>query len=1579
MLASLHSHDEYSLLDGAGTAIQHAIAARESGYVALANTNHATLAGSLHHQRACRESGVLPIAGLEAYYRPNRKVQGEKSWLKVYNHLTLLAKDMTGWRSLMRISSEAHKSGFYGRACIDDELLEKHREGLICLTGCLGGRLAKSIISEDHRQAEAWIRQLRRIFGTDLFVECMPHAIPEQVIANVEAVRIAERHGIGVVMTLDEHYPTEEWAPTQDVLLMIATNQTVKKREKKREEGEDVYEFFVKTLFHQTEEQIRAQFAANHPGLSQQVVDESLRNTLVVAGMCKPFLVDRSEKMPAVSFPGVDSNEDYLRRLSYEGLGRRGYADKREYKVRVDYELSVIVKLDSVDQILLAWDVVDWAKSDRPLPKRDKRTGELIYKGKKEPMMVGPGRGCLRAGSLVWTERGNLPIEDVVAGDVVRTHTGSLSEVDRVFEHKVCSEPLLRIRAYGDGGSGISMTKDHKVLVRRCERETNRKKLAQGYKYAQTTFDSSPEWVRADEVDVGDLLCVPRPKIFSSQHPTFDVSAFVQDLSNVVVLDDEIVETVRINQPHNLSIKAISRATGVAQNCLYRITSCPNDSNNPDGRSNPRTERNMNIVLSYVSRLGVLSLEEWVRLLRERSTYEVRTPRFISVNKDFCRLIGMWASNGWFTKDSNRVVGLAEQRSKSDDTVPTLVDRIWGLSVTRSDHRQTDLTQWEVRSSAVRALLGHIFDYYNYTAQTKHLPVWVGSLSSSLRRSLLDGLWWGDGSTSDRWSYSTTSPELMRQVRDLIWSSGSQASVSVDDRVDERKEYANSSRAWRITTTKDFGVPRTQRGAVDDNFIYQRVRSITSDGEVDRVYDLSVPGDRSFMTDSFVVHNSAASSAVCWAINLTNVNPIKHRLLFERFMNPDRVGKPDVDIDFSPDDIELIEKYVKIKYGEDRVLDVIAHSTFGPRAAINDVGRVLSIPQAHFRAATKTIDDGEKGHLRELRPLNPAIDRFATDYPFAWEVACLIQGSVARKSEHAGALLILPESAEECGIPVERKGGQKGKCLSAFGERAGKNNALLSDYGFVGKLDLLRVAELTKQKKCVQLIRETTGKIIDLDELPVHDDPMACEPEVMKTISDGILVGVFQLAATAVKLARQMKGDSIFDLSALNALVRPGPRGAGYDQMYARRKRGQEEITYWHPILEECLDFSLGIMVYQESLMEIVHKLGGLTLAQADIFRKIAAKLYRDPVYAREVMNEWYEPIKRSFQAHGISEETFGYPADGDNKATGIWGEFLSFTDYSFCLAHASGYSILAYRDAWLKTHYPRQFYAALLSCGLSAITKKKAIQKLEAVREARHMNLQVMPPDVNESGRDWTVVEDGIRLGLRSIKNIGPATCAAIEEFRPFESYEDFEKRVPRAAVNITARASLIMSGAFDRWKMRDQFTEDKIDECERDLLGMSLTSIHSIAAYADAIEGHFWTEDEFDEAEDGTRVAVVGEVSAIKEHVDKKQNTMCFIDLVYGPHRYSCTVFASLYEVYRDLIHSRRPLLVMGSKNTYNGRSSVRVESLPTTNDEDWMAPIVDLGMYVELIGDQEEQFVTDSIYPEDLDENLEQLASA
>lgn len=1050
----------------------------------------------------------MPLVGVEAYYRPNRKVQGQKEWLRTYFHLTLHAKDYQGWRNLMLLVSESHRTGFHGKACVDDDLLERYHEGLICLSGCIGGRLGKSILAEQEREAEAWIRQLKRIFRDDLFIELMPHDLDQQRVCNIEAARIGQRHGIACVTSLDEHYPTQEWTPTQDILLMIATNQSVKKREKKREEGEDVYEFTVKTLFHQTEDQIRAEYAAHHPSLPKALVEESMRNTMLVASRSTPFLVDRSEKMPSVSVPRDVTPAQHLRRLSYEGLKRRGYIGDPAYTEGVDFELDTFENRGQTNYMLLVEGVVSWAKSSKSVPKRVK--GELVYEGRKKPIMVGPGRG------------------------------------------------------------------------------------------------------------------------------------------------------------------------------------------------------------------------------------------------------------------------------------------------------------------------------------------------------------------------------------------------------------------------------------------------------------------------------SAAGSKVAWALGITNLNPVKYRTQFVRFVNPDRIGLPDIDLDFPPDRVDEVEAYIMAVHGKDRVVDIIAHSTFGPRAAITDVGRVLSIPYDHVKAVTKTIDEQERAPLDEIARVNPKLKAYSEQYPEAYDQARRIQGMVARKSEHAGGVLILPGPVDEY-IPVERTGGQKGKLLSAFGERSGKGNALISDYGLV-KLDVLRVAELTKQQHAVDLIAQRTGEVIELDALEIHDDPYAADPRVMQTFKDGLLVGIFQFSATASRLTRQVKPDNILDLAVINAGIRPGPRGVGADQRFARRKNGKEETTYWHPKLAPFLDYTFGEMFFQEQLIEVVHHLGGLTMATADIFRKIASKLYRDPEYAREVMGEWEIPIREAFKANGIEED----------KANVIWANLLSFSDYSFNLAHAAGYAVLAYRDAWLKTYYPREFYAAFLSKGLSQITAKRDVQKQEAAREMRSLPayitatpFNIMPPDIHESGRDYTVVEGGIRLGLEAIKNIGPAASAAIEEHRPFESYQDFEKRVPPRAVNITGKGALVMSGAFDRWGMRDDFTEDRIDELERELLGMSLTSVHSIQKYAGVIDGRFWTEDEVEAAPDKTRVTIVGEVVGMKEIVDRKGNPMAFVDLAYGANQWSVTAFSYIWAEFEELVKSRRPLLVTGVKETYVNeekginRTSILVESLPPDASGDFTPPILDLGDYVAMLGDEQEDLMGDSVYAEDLAE--------
>lgn len=1032
------------------------------GQFALALTDHGTLAGAAHHINACSEAGVLPIVGCEVYYRPYRKVQGQKELRYEYFHLVLLAKNYAGWKNLMAISTEAHQTGYYEKPCVDLELLHKHHEGLICGTACLGGWLCQRITDGDSTGVDHWLIELKNIFREDLFVEIMPSALEDQIEVNPHLVSSAQQHSIMICTTVDAHAPYEEWVTplnTQDVLLMISTNQSVKKREQKRKEGEDVFEFKDKTYYLQSEHEARANFAAYHPGIPKRVVDESINNTLLVAARCEPYLFDRSTKMPHVQWK--KKAIDLLRDKVYEGLERIESADQM-YTARVETELAELERRNVADYFLMVEAIVEWAKSTRGMPDKN----GIEHEGEKRPIMVGPGRG------------------------------------------------------------------------------------------------------------------------------------------------------------------------------------------------------------------------------------------------------------------------------------------------------------------------------------------------------------------------------------------------------------------------------------------------------------------------------SAAGSLVSYCLGITNLDPITYRLLFERFLNPNRKGLPDIDVDFPVDRIDEVEDYTRALYGKDKVVDVIAHATFGPRAAIGDVARVLSIPAKRYREVTKLIDENDRSPIDELADLNEKIDKFRQDYPDAWEHARRIQGQISRKSEHAAALLVTPEPTKDI-LPLERIGGQKGKMITAWGERAGKGNALISDYGLT-KFDWLRIAELSKQQYAVDLIEESTGEKIDLDSLGIHRDPYDVEPEVMRGFAEGYFTGVFQFSGTATRLTRKIKPDNVIDLAAINALIRPGPRGAGEDRNYVERKHGLQPVTYWHDVLEPYLSNTYGIMVFQEQLIEVVHHLGGLTKAEADNFRKIASKLYRDPEYAREVMGEWYEPIKRGFMSNGITEEEFGYPAgvNGNDKPTGIWANFLSFSDYSFNLSHAAGYSVLAYRDMWLKIHYPRQFYAAFLSKGLSQIKEKRQAQKEAAVREARFMGVRVLPPDINCSETDYTVTEDGIRLGLKAVKQVGPTACKEIIKNRPFASYHDFENTVAAQQCNRTVKAALICSGAFDKWDMRAEYSPARIDELEREYLGLSLTSPFAVNNYDDVLRSRIWSEGDFEEALDGTRVTVAGEIIVLKEHVDKKGKLMCFVDLGYGSSEWSCTFFSHKYESHYDLLHSHRPIIIIGEKNTYDGRSSIVVD---------------------------------------------------
>ena len=378
-LVHLHRHSEYSLLDGTGTADQYAARAAELGQNALAISDHGTLAGVLHHIIACEKNEVKPIVGMEAYWRSARETKMVKHERR--HHLLLLAKNQTGFRNLMRMSSEAYRSGMSGpgqkRPCVDWDLLERYREGIIASTACLSSPLSRFILMESDR-AHSWLRKLKHVFRDDVLMEIMPGDSDEQRKVNVEIMALAEKHSVPVIATADVHYPYQGWHETQDVLLMINTGQSYSLRKKKRDSGEDVYTMKDFPLLYMMNEQEMVQaFAKHHPKLKKKDVKSAITMTQTVADSIDVVGVDKSTKLPRVK--SVDT-EQVLRQWCFEGLRRIGKTNDQEYIARFEYEFQVLRDFDVVDYFYIIGDLVRWARG--------------------QGIRVGIGRGSA-AGSLV--------------------------------------------------------------------------------------------------------------------------------------------------------------------------------------------------------------------------------------------------------------------------------------------------------------------------------------------------------------------------------------------------------------------------------------------------------------------------------------------------------------------------------------------------------------------------------------------------------------------------------------------------------------------------------------------------------------------------------------------------------------------------------------------------------------------------------------------------------------------------------------------------------------------------------------------------------------------------------------------------------------------------------------------------------------------------------------------------------------------------------------------------------------------------------------------------------------------------
>jgi len=518
---------------------------------------------------------------------------------------------------------------------------------------------------------------------------------------------------------------------------------------------------------------------------------------------------------------------------------------------------------------------------------------------------------------------------------------------------------------------------------------------------------------------------------------------------------------------------------------------------------------------------------------------------------------------------------------------------------------------------------------------------------------------------------------------------------------------------------------------------------------------------------------SSAGSLVAYALRITDLDPIRHVLLFERFLNPERRSMPDIDVDFCIRGRAQVIQYVKDKYGADRVAQIATFGTLKAKAAIRDVGRALGFSFAETDMIAKLIPAPKQGFdypLTESMKMEPRLPELMKSDPRVKtliEHALRLEGLVRHASTHAAGVVLsnLP-LVDYLPLFVDKDGG----IVTQFDMNCVEKIGLV-------KFDFLGLKTLTLIHDCLKLIDVTRGEKIDLNRLALDDK------RTYQTLCNGNTTGVFQLESGGIReMTVKIRPNCFEDLVAILALYRPGPLDSGMAEEYIKRKLGKEKIKYLHPLLEPILKDTYGVIVYQEQVMQIAQVLAGYTMGDADFLRRAMGK--KDP--------EEMAAQRERFVAGARDKKI------DDKRAGEIFDQMETFARYGFNKSHSAAYALVSYQTAYLKTHYPIEFMATLMTSEMGDTDKV-----IKNLAECRSKDIEVLAPDINESRADFTPVGNKIRFGLAAVKNVGEKAVEVILESRtqdgPFESLFDFCRRVDMTAVNRRVIESLIKCGAFD------------------------------------------------------------------------------------------------------------------------------------------------------------------------------------
>ncbi|WP_291321805.1 DNA polymerase III subunit alpha [Desulfonatronospira sp.] len=692
---------------------------------------------------------------------------------------------------------------------------------------------------------------------------------------------------------------------------------------------------------------------------------------------------------------------------------------------------------------------------------------------------------------------------------------------------------------------------------------------------------------------------------------------------------------------------------------------------------------------------------------------------------------------------------------------------------------------------------------------------------------------------------------------------------------------------------------------------------------------------------------SAAGSLVAYALRITNLDPIRYTLLFERFLNKERASMPDIDVDFCYDQREKVLRYVADKYGRDSVAQITTFGTMKARAVVRDVGRALGMKLSLTDRIAKLIPEELKMTIDKAIDQEPDLRKMVDEDE---EVARLmdicrrLEGLVRHASTHAAGIVISDRAMQEH-LPLYR--GKKGEVVTQFDMKRVEKVGLI-------KFDFLGLKTLTVLKDTLELAARSGKDTPDLDSLPLED------PETFKLLGRGLTDGVFQLESSGMrKVLVDLKPTCFEDIIALLALYRPGPLESGMVTDFIKRKHGQIPVEYPHPELEPVLKETYGVILYQEQVMKIAQVLGGYSLGDGDILRRAMGK--KDPA----VMATQRSKFLQGASKHGVDEAV----------AEHIFNLVEKFAGYGFNKSHSAAYALISYQTAYLKAHFPQEFMAALITSEVS--NTDKVIAHVNACRD---MEITVLPPCINSSLNEFSVEDGHVRFGLSGIKNVGRGAIEAVIKERKknglYESLLDFCERVGSRKATRRVLEMLVKSGAMDNLgcsrrgllagmdmaaaraqrsaKNRNkgqlsmlsllgedtcsvkglgldcpenslaEFQEDEKLKLEKEALGFYLSGHPLLPFRRDIQRLQLSSVQQCLELKPGTQVELPVVIVGKKEHISKKGDKMAFCQIEDLTGTAEVIMFGDLYVNCREAVNSEQPLLLKARISSYQGNQS-------------------------------------------------------